>query len=85
MQTISKIINIAICILVIGWFGIIAYDYYMVVNKEWPAFCFKEGKNVYEDIDVEWCSGAGYKAYKVHRNGSLYEFRFGPFWMQEPS
>ena len=47
-------------------------------------FCIKKGTTKYDDGEVKWCLGAGYKIYDYNRT-SFKAIEFGPFWSKDRS
>ena len=57
-------------------------DFFRFKDGKDPKFCIKEETKTYENGNVEYCLGIGYKVY----NYNLEDYtrrEFGPFWMKE--
>ena len=80
----SKIMNIVLWILLLGWMGICLFDFYNVTNEKEPKFCIKKETTEYEDGTVDSCLGLGYKVYNYNRD-SYTAIEFGPFWAKDRS
>lgn len=83
-NTIIKILDIVLWVILIGWMVIVFMDYYRVTNEKEPKFCIKEETIQYEDGTVESCTGLGYKVYEYKRD-SFKAIEFGPFWAKDRS
>lgn len=81
-KVISKIFNILITILFIGWITVLLIDYSNVSKGKEANFCINNTIKDYTDGSVEICTGVGYKVYKYDREGYK-AIEFGPFWMEE--
>jgi hypothetical protein len=79
----SKIVNIALWIILFAWMAIVLFDFIQVRNENEPKFCVFDKKTItYEDGNVEECLGIGYKVIKYNRE-TLNAIEFGPFWISD--
>lgn len=78
----SRIMNVVLWIVLFIWMGVCLIDFYNVHQEKEPMFCIKTGTNEYEDGNVDWCLGAGYKIYHYNRK-SFKAIEFGPFWSKD--
>ena len=74
--------NVVLWIVLFIWMGVCLIDFYNVHQEKEPMFCIKTGTNEYEDGNVDWCLGAGYKIYHYNRK-SFKAIEFGPFWSKD--
>lgn len=81
-KILSKVFNILITILLIGWITVLLIDYANVSKGKDAKFCINNAIKDYTDGSVEICTGLGYKVYKYDRQGYR-AIEFGPFWMEE--
>lgn len=80
---VSRVINIALWIVLLGWMALVVTDYIHVKNEEKPQFCwFNEKTTDYSDGTVTECTGLGYKVINYNRT-SFKAIEFGPFWTQD--
>lgn len=80
----SKIINVVLWIILIAWMAVCLFDFYKVHREQNPVFCINKGETKYDDGNVEWCLGLGYKVYNYNRD-SFKAIEFGPFWSKDRS
>ena len=83
-STFQKVANIVLWIILLLWMGICLIDFINVHNEDDPRFCIKSGTTQYDDGDVKWCLGLGYKIYNYNR-ASFNAIEFGPFWSKDRS
>ena len=83
-STFSKVMNIVLWVILLAWMAICLYDFYKVHNEKDPFFCIDKGVTEYEDGNVKWCLGLGYKVYDYNRD-SFSAIEFGPFWSKDRS
>ena len=83
MKLVGKIVSLVIWVAILGWVGIIAYDYFNVTKEKEPHFCLEKGTTKYSDGTVDWCKGLGYKAFRYNRTNFNYTYEFGPFWIDD--
>jgi len=81
-KILSKVFNILITILLIGWITVLLIDYANVSKGKSAKFCINNTIKDYTDGSVEICTGLGYKVYNYDRQGYK-AIEFGPFWMEE--
>lgn len=79
----SRIINIALWIVLFVWMALVLTDYIQVRNEEEPKFCwFNEKTTEYSDGTVTECTGLGYKVINYKRS-NFKAIEFGPFWLKD--
>lgn len=78
----QRISNVVLWVLLIFWMGICLIDYFNVHNESEPYFCIKSGVTQYDDGEVKWCLGLGYKIYDYNR-ASFNAIEYGPFWSKD--
>ncbi len=83
-STFSKIMNIVLWVILIGWMVICLTDFYNVSKEKEPMFCIKKETTKYDDGTVDMCLGLGYKVYNYKR-ASYSAIEFGPFWSSDRS
>lgn len=83
-SVVSKIVNIVLWVVLLGWMGICLVDFYNVHQEKDPKFCISRETIKYDDGTVESCLGLGYKVYHYNRE-SFYGIEFGPFWSKDRS
>ena len=83
-STFSKVMNVILWIILLGWMAVCLLDFYKVHNEQEPFFCIKKGVTKYDDGEVKWCLGLGYKVYDYNRS-SFEAIEFGPFWSKDRS
>lgn len=76
---ISKLINLIIWLVVLGWAGILVYDFVNVLREKEPMFCLEKTTETTSDGTVNICEGVGYKVFN-YDYGSLKALEFAPFW-----
>ncbi len=76
---ISKLINLIIWIVVLGWAGMLVYDFLNVLREKEPMFCLEKTTETTNDGTVNICEGVGYKVFN-YDYGSLKAIEFAPFW-----
>lgn len=76
---ISKLINLIIWLAVLGWAGILVYDFMNVLREKEPMFCLEKTTETTSDGTVNICEGVGYKVFN-YDYGSLKALEFAPFW-----
>ena len=76
---ISRIFDLIIWIVLLGWMGICLFDFYNVTNEQEPKFCLKQEILEYEDGTVDVCKGLGYNVHKYNR-ASYKAIEFVPFF-----
>lgn len=76
---ISKLINLIIWLAVLGWAGILVYDFINVLREKEPMFCLEKTTETTSDGTVNICEGVGYKVFN-YDYGSLKALEFAPFW-----
>lgn len=82
LKIVSKIINLILTLAVLGWAGMMLYDYFQVSNEKEPKFCLEENVIEHNDGVTKECKGIGYKIYRYDRE-SFKGLDFGPFWIKE--
>ena len=80
----QRVMNVILWIVLFAWMAVCLIDFYKVLQKSDPIFCIKTGVNKYEDGNVKWCLGAGYKVFQYNRK-SFKAIEFGPFWSKDRS
>ncbi len=80
----QRVMNVILWIVLFVWMGVCLVDFYNVHQKKDPIFCIKKGVTKYDDGNVKWCLGAGYKVYQYNRK-SFTAIEFGPFWSKDRS
>lgn len=83
-STFSKVMNVVLWIILLAWMAVCLFDFYKVHNEQEPFFCIKKGTTKYDDGNVNWCLGLGYKVYDYNRK-SFSAIEFGPFWSKDRS
>lgn len=83
-STFQKVMNIVLWVVLIAWMTVCLVDFYNVHKENEPMFCIKKGTTKYDDGEVKWCLGAGYKIYDYNRT-SFKAIEFGPFWSKDRS
>ena len=84
-RLISKVLNIILWVVLIGWAIIVVTDYLNINKDKEPKFCwFNEKVTKYDDGEVIECTGLGYKVIKYNRT-SFKAKEFGPFWIKDRS
>lgn len=73
------IINIFIWIVVLGWAGILVFDFINVISEKEPMFCLEKSTEKTSDGTIDKCEGVGYNVYK-YDYGSIKYIEFVPFW-----
>lgn len=73
------IINIIIWIVVLGWAGILVFDFINVISEKEPMFCLEKSTEKTNDGTIDKCEGVGYNVYK-YDYGSIKYIEFVPFW-----
>lgn len=81
-KKIKNTISTVLWVLIIIWMCTCLYDFFNVKSERDPKFCINKGTNTYEDGNVNWCLGVGYKVYQYNRK-SINAIEFGPFWSKE--
>lgn len=83
-----NLVNIILDIILWGivavWVFICISDFIRVRNEEQPKFCIKNGTTDYDDGEVKWCVGLGYKVYDYKRD-CFNALQYGPFWTKDQS
>lgn len=87
----SRVISLILWIIVLGWAGIILFDYFQIKSNKPPMFCIKnESKPCVSKKDdgvIDVCYGLGYKVIlpsnKCSRIAQGSKF-FGPLWSKDP-
>ncbi len=80
----NKIMNVILWIILIVWMCICLTDFFLVQKQKDPIFCIKRGTTKYDDGNVKWCLGPGYKTYDYNRS-SFNGVQYGPFWIKDAS
>ena len=80
----NRIMNVILWIILFAWMAVCLIDFYKVHQKQDPIFCFKKDVTHYNDGDVKWCLGPGYKVFQYNRK-SFQAIEFGPFWSKDRS
>lgn len=80
----SKVLNVILWVVLIGWMAICLTDFYNVSKEKSPIFCIKKETTTYDDGTVDMCLGLGYKVYNYKRD-SYNAIEFGPFWTNDRS
>ena len=80
----QRIMNVVLWIVLFVWMGVVLFDYYHVSKNTDPTFCIKKDVTKYNDGEVKWCLGAGYKVFQYNRN-CYQAIEFGPFWSKDRS
>ena len=80
----SRIMNIVLWVILLGWMAICLTDFYNVSKEKEPMFCIKTETTTYDDGTVDMCLGLGYKVYNYKRT-SYTAIEFGPFWTTDRS
>ena len=80
----QRVMNVILWIVLFAWMAVCLVDFYKVNQKGDPIFCIKKGVTKYDDGNVNWCLGAGYKVYQYNRK-SFKAIEFGPFWSKDRS
>lgn len=83
-ETVNKIINVILWIVLICWMLICLTDFFKTTNKKDPIFCIKKETVSYDDGEVHSCLGLGYKIYNYQRS-SFKAIEYGPFWSKDRS
>lgn len=82
-KIISKIFNLLLWVILIGWVALVVIDYMHIQKEEQPQFCwFNQKTTEYKDGSVKECTGLGYKVINYDRS-SFKAVEFGPFWIQD--
>lgn len=80
---ISRIVNIALWVILFAWMALVLVDYIHTRNDEKPQFCWwNKNTTQYEDGTVTSCNGLGYKVINYNRD-SFKAIEFGPFWIKD--
>jgi hypothetical protein len=80
----QRVMNVILWIVLFAWMAVCLIDFYKVHQKQDPIFCFKKDVTHYNDGDVKWCLGPGYKVFQYNRK-SFQAIEFGPFWSKDRS
>ena len=80
----QRVMNVVLWIVLLVWMAVCLVDFYKVHQKDDPIFCIKKDVTKYEDGDVKWCLGPGYKVYQYNRK-CFKAIEFGPFWSKDRS
>lgn len=83
-STFSKVMNVVLWVVLLVWMAICLIDFYKVHEEKDPYFCISKGVIKYDDGEVDWCLGLGYKVYNYNRK-SFKAIEFGPFWSKDRS
>ena len=78
---IKIIINILIWVVVLGWAGMLIYDFISTLSGKNPTFCLENTTEKVSDGTIETCEGVGYKVYKYSFGGQGY-IEFVPFFQK---
>lgn len=78
---IKIIINIFMWIVVLGWAGMLIYDFISTLSGKNPTFCLENTTEKVTDGTIETCEGVGYKVYKYNYGGQGY-IEFVPFFQK---
>lgn len=79
----SRILNIALWVILFAWMALVLVDYFKVRNEEEPVFCwFNKETTTYENGTVKECTGLGYKVINYNRE-NFKAIEFGPFWITD--
>ena len=81
---VSRIFDIVLWVVLLGWIGICIFDFYNVSNDKEAKFCIKKETIKYDDGNISSCTGLGYIAYYYNRK-SYSGKEFGPFWIKPKS
>ena len=80
----SKVINITLWVLLVGWIAICFTDFILTKTENKPVFCTFSKTVEYEDGTVKSCIGLGYKVYNYDRD-SFTGIEFAPLWGKDKS
>ncbi len=84
MKVFSKVIQILIIVLIIGWLALVVIDFLAVKDNKDPKFCLSIKDIEYADNKTtNVCTGLGYKVYKYYENDKLTATEFGPFFIKD--
>lgn len=81
-STFSKILNVALWVILILWMGACLFDFFNTKNGKAPTFCISKKTTTYSDGTTTTCVGPGYKVYNYKRD-SIKAIEFGPLWGKE--
>ena len=80
----SRVINITLWVLLVGWIAICFTDFILTKTENKPVFCTFSKTAEYEDGTVKSCIGLGYKVYNYDRD-SFTGIEFAPLWGKDKS
>lgn len=78
---IKIIMNIFMWIIVLGWAGILIFDFIRAASAKEPIFCLENSTEKTSDGTINKCEGVGYNIYK-YNYGSIKYIEFVPFWVE---
>ena len=81
---VRKIIQIVLIVIILGWLGLVIYDFLNVRSDKDPKFCIKNTTvNYDEGKKTEICTALGYKVLKYYEDDQLTATEFGPFFIKD--